>query len=282
MKVISKILFSYQMTTLKFAFDTSGHTIIVWSFEDGTDSEKQTHIWAKRYDITTGWEKAVKIDPGVVSGYSDHVSKSVQPIIAFDACGNAIVVWTQVKDSNRGGIWTNRYTIGKGWGKAAPITKIDRDQSKHQLAIDRQGNAIVVWAQKDGVSASYYTVDVGWSEPEHIYECSSRGYEAFDPQVGFDENDNVIAVWWHQVFFYTTIWSRQYSPGKGWAPLTPVKRDYTNKACNPLVSFDRHGIAHVTWNQRDLDSSHVHYWTSHLLKIKKLQATKNSLFIKTV
>lgn len=265
-KVISKILNSYQMETLKFAFDTSGNVILVWPFEDATDSEKQIHIWAKRYSITTGWEKAVKIDPGVVSGYSDHVSESTQPKIAFDSRGNAIVVWTQVKDRNQGGIWTNRYTAGKGWGLAAPITKIGRAQSRQQLAIDHRGNAIIVWSQKDGVGVSYYTVDVGWGEPENIYEHSCRSYGSFDPQVGFDADGNATVVWWHKVLLYTTIWSRQYSPGKGWAPLTPVKRDYTNKACNPLISFDRHGIAHVIWNQRDLDSSHTHFWTNHLLK----------------
>lgn len=263
--IISKILNSYQMQTLRLAFDGNSNVIVVWSFEDATDSEKQIHIWAKRYDVTSGWEKTIKIDPGVTSHYSDHVSESVQPEIAFDTRGNAIVVWTQVKENKRGGIWTNRYTFGKGWGAAMPITKVYGEQSRQQLAIDHRGNAIVVWSQKNGVGASYYTFDVGWGEPEQIYEHGRYGYDAFDPQVGFDAGGNATVVWWHSIALYTTIWSRQYNPGKGWTPLTPVTRDYTNKACDPLISFDHHGIAHVTWNQRDLDSSDVHFWTSRTL-----------------
>jgi hypothetical protein len=262
--IISKVLNSYHMQTLKFDFDNSGNVILVWSFEDNTDDEKQIHIWAKRYGVATGWEKAVKIDPGVISRYSNHVSESVQAKIAFDSRDNAIVVWTQVKDCSQGGIWTNRYTPGKGWGTAAPITKTDLDQSNHQLAVDPRGNAMVIWKQRNGIGASYYTADAGWSTPEHLYHYSGDGYESLDPKIVFDTEGNAIAIWWHQVFLYTTIWSRQYTPGKGWGKITPVKRDYTNKANYPLMYLAPHDIAHVVWSQRDLDSSHTHYWSSHL------------------
>lgn len=273
-KIISKVLNSYHMETLKFAFDSSGNVIVVCSFVDSTDDEKQIHIWAKRYDIITGWDKAIKIDPGVISRYSNHVSESVQAKIAFDFRGNAIVVWTQLKGNAQGGIWANRYTSGKGWGKASPITKIDRDQSNHQLAVDPLGNAMVIWTQKNGIAASYYTADVGWGTPEQLYSYSDEGYRSFDPKLVFDTNGNAIVIWWHHVFLYTTIWSMQYTPGTGWGKLTVVRRDYTNKANYPFISMDSHGIAHVVWSQRALESSHTHYWSSHLWQARKKIASK--------
>jgi len=268
--ILSKVLDSYHMNTLKHAFDSKGNAIVVCSFLDSTDNEKQIHIWAKRYDINKGWEKAVKIDPGVISEYSGHVSESVQPKIAFDNRDNAIVVWTQVNGNERGGIWTNRYTPGQGWGKASAITKTNNDQANHQLAVDTRGNAVVIWRQRNGLAASYYTVDVGWSTPEHLYPDIGNSYSSFDPKIVFDPEGNAIAIWWYRVFLYTIIQSIQYTPGKGWGKPIPVTRDYTNKANYPLISIDTQGIAHVVWGQRDNDSSHTHYWTSHLLKARKM------------
>jgi len=263
--ILSKVLDSYHMNTLNHAFDSKGNVIIVCSFMDSTDSEKQIHIWAKRYDMNKGWEKAVKIDPGVISAYSERVSESVQPKISFDNRDNAIVVWTQVNGNDRGRIWTNRYTPGKGWGKAIPITKVDFDQSNHQLAVDASGNAAVIWRQRNGLAASYYTADAGWSTPEHLYPNIGNSYSSFDPKIVFDPQGNAIAIWWYSTFLYTIILSIQYTPGKGWGKPIPVTRDYTNKANYPALYIDPQGIAHVVWGQRDVGSSHTHYWSCHLL-----------------
>jgi len=272
--ILSKVLDSYHMNTLKHAFDSKGNVIIVCSFIDSTDSEKQTHIWAKRYDIKKGWEKAVRIDPGVRSEYSGNVSESVRPKIAFDHRDNAIVVWTQVNRNPQGGIWTNRYTPGIGWGKASAITNTDNEQSNHQLAVDNRGNAVVIWGQRNGLAASYYTADTGWSIPEHLYPNIGNSYSSFDPRIVFDPQGNAIAIWWFSTFLYTIILSIQYTPGKGWGKPIPVTRDYTNKAGYPKMSIDNQGIAHVVWSQRDEGSSHTHYWTSHLLKARKQAAVK--------
>lgn len=271
---LSKVLDSYHMSTLQLAFDHNANAIVVCSFMDSTDNEKQVHIWAKRYDIHNGWEKAVKIDPGVISDYSAHVSESVQPKIAFDFRGQAIVVWAQKSGNTQGKIWTNRHTPGKGWGKATAITKAESDEASHQLAVDHRGNAIVIWKQRNGLAASYYTPEYGWSTPEIIYAMSGHIYQTLGPQVVFDTEGNALAIWWHQVFFYTAIWSRQYTPGKGWGKLTLVTRDYTNKANYPTLSIDPQNIAHVVWSQRDIDSSDTHYWTSHLLKASKQASVK--------
>ena len=272
--ILSKVLDSYHMGTLQFAFDHGGNVIIVCSFMDSTDNEELVHIWAKRYDTNNGWEKAIKIDPGIVSDYSKLDSESVQPRIAFDCRGHAIVVWVQKSGSLQGTIWANRHIPGKGWGKASSISQGDCDDSSHQLAADHRGNAIVIWKQGSGLTTSYYTADVGWSTPENIYPISGQTYQTLGPKIVFNTDGIVVAIWWHQEFLYTTIWSRQYTPGKGWGKLTPVARDYTNKANYPYFKIDARNIAHVIWSQRDLDSSDTHYWTSHILKTQKISASK--------
>ena len=272
--IISKVMDSYHMDTLAHAFDSKGNAIVVCSFMDSTDNEKQIHIWAKRYDTSKGWVKAVRIDPGVRSEYSGHVSESVQPKIAFDLRDNAIVVWTQVNGNPQGGIWTNCYTPDQGWGKASAITKTDNEQSNHQLAVDARGNAVVIWRQRNGLAASYYSVDVGWSIPQHLYPNIGNSYSSYDPKIVFDPEGNAIAIWWHREFLYTIIQSIQYTPGKGWGKPIPVTRDYTNKAGYPKMSIDNQGIAHVVWEQRDNGSSHTHHWTSHLLKPRKKIAAR--------
>lgn len=269
-EIFSKVLNSYHMDTLKFAFDSVGNTIVVSSFKDSTDNENQVHIWAKRYDILTGWEKAIKIDPGINTSYSAYIgeSESVQPQISFDSRDHAIVVWKQNRRNAQGGIWTNCYIPGKGWGKASAITTSDNEQSNHQLAVDPRGNAIAIWEQRNGLSASYHTADAGWSTPEHIYHYSGDEYKSLYPKIAFDPAGNAIAIW-HQVFFYTTIWSLQYTPGKGWGKKISVNRDYSNTADQPLIFIDSAGLVHVAWEQQDNDSNNRHYWTSYLLESRR-------------
>ena len=121
------------------AVDANGNAIAVWPQSDGT----RENIWANRYDAVTGWGTATLIE-------TDNAGDAWGPNVAFDANGNAIVVWEQY-DGTRYNIWANRYDAVTGWGTATLIETDDTGNAVlPHVAVDANGNAIAVWPQFDG------------------------------------------------------------------------------------------------------------------------------------
>jgi hypothetical protein len=120
------------------AIDSDGNALAVWTQWDGSTQP----LWANRYVPGTGWGTAEQIDSSGGDAYSQQ--------IAFDADGNALVVWYQDTGSVSN-ILANRYAVGAGWGS---YELIETDDAGHaadpQLAIDGNGKAMVVWQQSDG------------------------------------------------------------------------------------------------------------------------------------
>lgn len=259
--LIANELFSYHGGNLSVDFDAAGNVLVVWSNNEG--DSWQVYICAKRYRVGTGWEETVKIDPGIADRNGGRVSESSQPKVAFDADGNALAIWTQERGRTHSQIWTNRFTVATGWATAAPIATKYLEQTKPVLAIDAGGNAIAVWLQRDGVGASRYTAAAGWSLPERIYTDMSEHYARPAPQIALDASGNAIVVGQHDGRLCNTIWSNQYIVGKGWERPASISNDYTRSANTPWIACGPHGEVHVLWEQRDIDSSNVHFWTSH-------------------
>ena len=122
----------------QIAIDAAGNAIAVW--EQSNNTTVEVNIRTARYTVGIGWAQPETIDS--VSG------DATDPQIAIDAAGNAIVVWEQ--DDGTGtfieDIWVNRYTAG-AWGTAERIETGAGDAYDSQIAVDVNGNAIVVWEQ---------------------------------------------------------------------------------------------------------------------------------------
>ncbi len=168
------------------ALDGSGNAVAVWSQSDGL----RNNIWSNRYTADSGWGEAEMIE-------TDNSGPADNPQIVIDGSGNAMVVWRQ-PSGYRNSIWSNRYTVGAGWGEAELI---ETDNSGHalspQIAIDRSGNAVAVWSQYDGtrynIRSNRYTMGAGWDEAELIETANSGG--AYRPQVAVELSVNTVAVW---------------------------------------------------------------------------------------
>jgi hypothetical protein len=121
---------------VQVAMDTSGNALMVWEQMNG----ERVSINASRYLAQVGWGKARVID-------AVNAGDALAPKLAMDASGNATAVWQQF-DGNYRGIWTNRYTLGAGWG-VPRLVKIDNagDAFDPQVAVDASGNAVAVWQQ---------------------------------------------------------------------------------------------------------------------------------------
>lgn len=125
----------------QIAIDANGNATLVWREYDGT----RDSLYASRYtESTNSWGTEVLLE----SGNNGHVRT---PRIAIDHNGNAIAVWAQDEISVRTSIYATRYTASSdSWGAETLIESgEDGSASEPLIAINKEGNAIVVWSQDD-------------------------------------------------------------------------------------------------------------------------------------
>jgi hypothetical protein len=159
----------------------------------------------------TGWSQ-----PVLLNGAAD--AAGYEPQAAFDAVGNAMVVWTQrddpAGDERHNTVWARRYVEGQGWQAATPLDGVPgRFVREAQLAVDRRGNAVVAWtndAPAGGDASPWvnlYTAGRGWSGAQAV------GVSGQQPAVAISPNGTAHVMWWS---FGEGIYTRRYRFPQPW------------------------------------------------------------------
>ena len=235
------------------AMDRSGHAVAVWvQWWEGA-----LKVWANHYLPGTGWGTAELID-------SADSERSDFPQVAVDDRGNAIVVW-QKNDGARDSVWSNRFVSGAGWEGARLIETYDNGSVWNaQVAMDRDGNAVVVWQQHDGlrknIGANRFVKEVGWGMAELI-ETENLG-DARDPQVALDRNGNAVAVWLQGDGVRNNIWANRFVKESGWGTAELIETDNTGSAWGPQVAVDSNGNAVAVWSQLRDGNTFFDIWSN--------------------
>ncbi|GLH68089.1 hypothetical protein [Geothrix edaphica] len=184
---------------------------------------------------------------------TDNAGPAYLPQVAMDGNGNALAVWQQ-HDGMRFNLWSNRYTVGAGWGVATLIeTDNISDASDPQIAVNASGNGLAVWAQHDGahrnIVANRYTVGTGWGTAVLI-ETDNAG-NANQPQVVMDANGNGLAVWTQDDGTYQTVMANRYTAGSGWGTAATIETGIVGDAFEPRIAIGANGNALAVWVQSD-------------------------------
>jgi len=186
----------------QIAFDNNGNALAAWITYDSTSKFR---VFVSHFD-GTNWGEPELFETG------DTEKGARSPQIGFDNNGNAFVVWYQEDSNSRFNIWANRYD-GTSWTGAELIESNDfGSASRPQIAVDNNGNALVVWSQWDGnrdnVWANRFN-GTSWGEPDLI-EIENIGF-ATGQQISIDTNGNAFAVW-YQIGSNNTfnIWANRF------------------------------------------------------------------------
>lgn len=226
---------SAQVTSLpEVAMDSSGNAVAVWGQLDGSTNS----IWANRYAPTTGWGTAQLIE-------TNNTGNALDPRVAMDASGNAMVVWWQ---SNN--IWANSSTPAGVWGTAQLI---ETNAALPKVSMGSAGIAIAVWEKSDGTTksiwANRYTPAGGWGTAQLI-ETDNTGTTR-DHQVAMDSSNNAVAVWGQTVGIRKNIWANRCNPAGVWSTAQLLETDEVGFWAEPQVAMSSAGNAVVVWNQID-------------------------------
>ena len=131
-----------------------------------------------------------------------------------------------------------------------------------QVAVDKDGNAIVVWAQSDGTTNYIYY---------NMYNASSNTWtgatlfenypaNAYEPQVAMDRNGNAVVMWRHIGNIYTGVFIRNYNAStKSWGE--PYQILFNKSVSSLKFALGNNGNSITAWQ---VDNSIIFKWYSAL------------------
>jgi hypothetical protein len=128
-----------------------------------------------------------------------------------------------------------------------PLRLDDGDFANHpKVAMDGDGNATVVWGQRDGTAARRFEPATGWLDTEELGP-------GIDPHVDFNERGDGVVVW--RDIDARLTYARIWSPGAGW-----LVDDELGPGGNFVeVAIDGDGNAIALFSSVDADGTeHVH------------------------
>jgi hypothetical protein len=174
------------------SMNDSGNAMVVWDQGDGVEF----NINAKLFHADTGtWDGPVLIEH---NDWGDHLN-SHAPKVKIAPDGNAIAVWQQ-HDGSRWHIWGNEYDADTGtWGTEHSLESYTHHGWSHDIGMDGNGNALVVWNQYndagtyyDILSNKYNATTVSWGSPVYVEDNTTNSQI---PLVHVNEEGYGIATW---------------------------------------------------------------------------------------
>ncbi len=259
--------------------------VIVWAQWDSASlMVRKTQIFMSEYRLG-GWTHpatiASSINPAGSQAFND-------PAVAMDDNGNTIVVWRQLDGPTptidfpqlymreyRAGVWSTLTGLTDRFSQPSNEVRFPPD-----VAMDNNGNAVVVWRQYSGGGTGKFLVYMreyrlgAWSAvpnvgSDSISPAGSSGLTG--PQVEMDNSGNTIIVWDqanpepqpHPYFpgvnpvEIMQIFKREYRSGVWGTPLVGLTDNISPDglhATNPKVAMDDNGNAIITWLQSDANA----------------------------
>jgi len=134
-----------------------------------------------------------------------------------------------------------------------------------RVSVDRNGNAIAVWAEPDSPSSGYFVwasrydmASGSWTTPIKL-DVTTKGSNAIPSiDMGMDNEGNAIVAWNqtdglsdYGTLLPDSIWSRRYTVDSGWLSAEKIDNSDTFEAVNPRIAMNSNGIALVVWSQKD-------------------------------
>ena len=230
--------------TPQIAVDASGNMIVVWEqLEEG-----RYQIYANYKADSASW------DPETAVAISNTTSgDTLNPKIAFNSAGNAMVVWEQYGAAHSG-IWSNLYVAGTGWDGPVRVDPISSAGNAHspQVLANSSNTFIALWSQEDSGIFNIYSNNytTSWQSSATLVETVNNG-NARTPRIALANSDNIYAVWSQSDGTNFNIQSaRSTDNAVSWQDFGVVENN-AGHAYNPYVAVDASENLFVTWEQDD-------------------------------
>jgi len=219
----------------QMVMDNNGNALAVWT--------QGSKVYANRYNLTSDtWGTEVLIS--VTDGYGPQIAVSL-------ATNDAMIVFhsNTTKD-----VLASEYdSISSTWGTPEVISSTVTDSTNAQIAMNFDGDAVVVWASNDasgvghGVSSNFFNSTTGtWKAAAVQVESTISNTNA--PQVAFDRFNQGLVVW--ESGGSSNLLARRSNINGAWGTAKPIESG-SGKASNLQIVADFNGDALAVWIQVD-------------------------------
>ena len=225
----------------EIAIDPQGNAIAVWVHTHLSESVVEAAV---RPASSGAWQAPIALSTG---------GQSIgEPDVAVDAQGNALVVWPQLGVTET--IQAAVRPAGDGvWQAPVAVSTPGENAILPKVAIDPQGDAVVVWTSNNGgnriVEATSKHGSSGiWQAPVAL---SSPTEGASEPEVAIDSQGDAVAIWQSSNGANEIIDSASMSAGNGaWQSPIPVSISATSLIGEfPQIAMNPQGDAVAVWDQ---------------------------------
>jgi peptidoglycan hydrolase-like protein with peptidoglycan-binding domain len=233
--------------------DQNGDALVIWN----SDNRRVT---SSRYSkINNTWSDPVDIYPN--GTFVDEMN----PQLAMSPDGNAMAVWvfrtTEAKKIIGAAIYTKATTSNGGWATILTISATDSNNTSPRVAIDSNGNSIVVWEYLNAetgmknIKSKYYTrSNSNWSGITDVTN-SSDNVASQSPQIAMN-NNRAWAVWTKGDIVQTS----KYTVGSGWTDQDSLSES-GKTSTTPQIAIDPSNNAIAIWSLRNEVDSENQYTT---------------------
>ena len=225
----------------QLAIDRNGNALVVWEASEGIAEASfpySIHLRRRSASGILGPIKTLSLDD------------AGSPQLAIDRNGNALVVW-QRADSSGSRIQLRRRSASGTLRPVRTLSAVGPNTYNPQIAIDRNGNALVVWSRVDGtgerIELRRRSVTGALSR---IQTVSAAGATSEGPQVAINSNGNALVVWSRRAGSRWRIQARRRSVS-GILNLTQTLSPAGFDAFVPQLAFDTARNALVVWQLYD-------------------------------
>lgn len=242
-----------QVGSVSVGIDAQGNAVAAWSQLDGS----RINVWGNRGTAAGVWGSAQLLETIDEAGRVDG-----NPRIAVAPQGGAVVVWQGSGGTvaNRG-TWTNRYTASAGWGTASQLVAVSGG-SAPDIAMDANGNAVMVWGQVEVSTAGMFALiqakrlQAGaWGPALQVGRELGANSLVSAPLVKMNAGGAALVAWGQGD---QSVRATVAPAGGAWPAPTIVKAVASREATSALVAaIDDQGNAMLTWRQANDPGSSI-------------------------
>ncbi len=226
----------------------TGNATVSWVQSDGAVAS----LYVSSFDATTNsWSAALPLENS-----NNPVSLSSEYSSASRVGGHAAIAWLQ-SDGTVDSVYLSRLVSGT-WSVPALIDGSANPALHPEVAIDLNGNATVVWRQRD--SGGDFRIHARrWDNTLQAYGSSMQldGDGDRQPRIAFDAQGNGFALWRGEGVF-----ARRFDVTTGqWGPQVQIHNG-PDAAWNGEIAVDEAGNALATWVENDgsVNSVYARYY----------------------
>jgi len=178
--------------------------------------------------------------------------------VAVDPQGTAIAAWTEGSDTIARVTAAVR-PAGGAWQAPVVLSAAGQNTTKVQIAVDPQGNAVVVWERSSANTAVLQSASRpaggAWGPVTDI-AVTNTDFEFSRPQVALDALGNAVVVWQNGTANTHFIQAAVRAAGGAWqAPVTLSAAGRDN--VSPQLAVDPQGTAVAVWTRYEVSGSFV-------------------------